>query len=71
MWSSAAPTLSLSGQLWAPVCISCIFIFYKCFDQMSLNVVNEEARIAQVANINQLPGTDGRGDVEHLLIFQG
>ena len=38
---------------------------------MSLNVVNEKARIAQVANFNQLPGTDGRGDVEHLLIFLG
>ena len=32
------------------------FFFYKCFDQMWLN---EEARIAQVANINQLPGTNG------------
>ena len=31
-------------------------VFFKCFDQMWLN---EEARIAQVANINQLPGTDG------------
>ena len=31
-------------------------VFYKCFDQMWLN---EEARIAQVANINQLPGTNG------------
>ena len=31
-------------------------IFYKCFDQMWLN---EETRIAQVANINQLPRTDG------------
>ena len=33
-----------------------IYFFYKCFDQMWLN---EEARIAQVANINQLPGTHG------------
>ena len=32
-----------------------IYFFYKCFDQMWLN---EEARIAQVANINQLPGTN-------------
>ena len=33
-----------------------IIFFYKCFDQMWFN---EETRIAQVANINQLPGTDG------------
>ena len=33
-----------------------IYILYKCFDQMWLN---EEDRISQVANINQLPGTDG------------
>ena len=32
------------------------FFFYKCFGQIWLN---EEARIAQVANINQLPGTNG------------
>ena len=43
-------------------CKSCYFFyfffyfFYKCFDQMWLN---EEARIAQVANINQLPVTNG------------
>ena len=33
-----------------------IYFLYKCFDQMWLN---EEDRISQVANINQLPGTDG------------
>ena len=38
---------------------------------MLLNVANEEARLAQAANINQLPGTDDRGHVEHLLISEG
>ena len=32
------------------------FFPYKCFDQMW---PNEETRIAQVANINQLPRADG------------
>ena len=51
-----------------------IFFFYKCFDQMWLN---EQTRIAQVANINQFPGADSftsppknAGD-KHLFIFEG